>query len=83
MVFCAAFGCTNTSQHRKDLSWHKLPTDEAKRKIWLIKIGRVGQLPSGKHFVLCSDHFEPSCFERNLKVRTVFLLNTAVQYNYF
>ena len=49
----------------KELSFHRFPTEDSLLKEWLAKISRVG-LEVTKDTRLCSVHFEPDCFERDL-----------------
>ena len=68
MPNCGANGCTNRSNNCREKSFHQLPCESKKelRKTWLQKINRK-HIP--KELYICSDHFEPSCFKRDLKVR--------------
>ena len=66
MVYCMAFGCTNDSRNTKNISYHKLPDNNELKKVWLVKISREDPKIS-KNSVLCSEHFEQDCFERDLK----------------
>ncbi|XP_039294324.1 THAP domain-containing protein 1-like [Nilaparvata lugens] len=62
---CAAFNCTNNVKKRKDLSFHRFPlTDKKRLQEWLVKIRREGFVPT-IYSVICSEHFEPSCFWQN------------------
>ena len=73
MPGCSAYGCSNRSQDKPELSFHKVPsekTNKSLRKQWLHNIRRDGQLPKDSGFYICSVHFEESCFQRNLKVST-------------
>ena len=60
MVNCAAFGCTNRSTSRPDLSFHKIPSVKNKvlRQKWLHNIRCTGNLPKDSSFYICSEHFE-------------------------
>lgn len=64
MVHCLVVGCHNT----KDVSYHILPEDEQLRKMWLAKIKRDGKLPKPENCHVCSDHFNPEDFKRDLQV---------------
>lgn len=66
MVYCIAFGCSNDSRYSKNISYHRLPRDEKQRKVWLTKISRENPTIS-QNSVVCSEHFEPDCFERDMK----------------
>ena len=70
MVNCAAFGCTNRSTSRPDLSFHKIPSVKNKvlRQKWLHNIRRTGNLPKDSSFSICSEHFEEDGFKRDFQV---------------
>ena len=63
MINCGAPGCTNRSTESKYISFHRLTTDKKIRKKWLHVLKReiISQ-------TLCSDHFQPTFFERDLIV---------------
>lgn len=65
MVYCAAFGCHNDSKKERNVSFHRFPKNENLRKRWIAKLSREN-FEISKHTVLCSEHFEPTCFERDL-----------------
>ena len=70
MPSCSASGCTNRSESKK-ISFYQIPgekRDKVLRKRWLHNIKREGPLPADKSFYICAEHFEESCFERDLKV---------------
>lgn len=71
MPNCGASGCTNRSNDHPEKSFHKLPSakKENLRKAWLAKINRA-IIP--KELYICSDHFDPDCFERDLRVSLIF-----------
>ena len=62
MVYCAAFDCNNDSRYTTGISYHCFPRDEALRSQCLAKISR-----------LCSEHFTPDCYERDLKAEILGL----------
>ena len=69
MVYCCAVGCSNDSRFvskGQGISFHRFPTEDSLLKEWLAKISRAG-LTVTKDTRLCSDHFEPDCFERDLR----------------
>ena len=66
MVYCAAFDCNNDSRYTTGLSYLCFPSDESRRQQWLAKISRA-DLVISKNSRLCSEHFTPDCFERDLK----------------
>ncbi|GFO00260.1 THAP domain-containing protein 3 [Plakobranchus ocellatus] len=64
---CAAFGCSNTNikKHLKGkVSFHSFPFTwgEEYVKAWKIRLKRENFEPT-RHMVVCSEHFEESCFE--------------------
>ena len=65
MTNCGAPGCTNRSANNKNLSFHRLSSRKGDiKKKWLHKLGRKN-VP--ETLSLCSEHFEQSCFERDLQ----------------
>ena len=61
---CSAIGCQHREiKDRPDLLFKNLPCDERLKMIWLDKMRQIGKLP--KTIVLCSDHFDEHCFERD------------------
>ena len=72
MSGCAAIGCVNSSGKNPSLSFHQIPSNKRKeiRQEWLRRIKR-GQnekyLPEDSTLI-CSEHFEKDCFERDLQV---------------
>ena len=59
MVHCLAVGCSNTYKNSKD---------KYRRKQWLAKIKREGELPRPENCRVCSDHFTTEDYERDLQV---------------
>ncbi|CAH3123666.1 unnamed protein product, partial [Pocillopora meandrina] len=72
MVYCAAFDCNNDSRYTTGISYHCFPRDEALRSQWLAKISRADLVVS-KNSKLCSEHFTPDCYERDLKAEILGL----------
>lgn len=68
MTNCGAPNCRNrsTDKDNGNRSYHKVPGEDQTdlRKKWLHNIGRKN-IP--KNIWICSDHFEPSCFKRDLQ----------------
>ena len=68
MRWCVAHSCTN-DQPMKDgkfLSYHRFPLNSTKLlDKWLQNVNRDGYKPT-KTATLCSEHFEPDCFEEDL-----------------
>ena len=74
MGICAAVNCSNKSSKVKNITLFSLPRNDALRKQWLAKLKREN-LPNDIRD--CSEHFEESCFKRDLEVR---FLNIYVTY---
>lgn len=80
MPNCAAINCTNRTGNNKSkenvddvVVFFKIPSAEKKnelRKRWSHNIRRTGPLPKDSGFYICSTHFEPDCFERDLQAIT-------------
>ena len=66
MVYCVAFDCNNDSRYTTGISYHCFSSDPSIREQWLAKISRA-DLVISKHSRLCSVHFTPDCYERDLK----------------
>ena len=66
MVFCMACNCSNDSRKTTNIRYHRLPRDKKLKKVWLAKISREN-VKDTKDTVLCSEHFETHCFERDLR----------------
>ena len=72
MSSSAAIGRVNSSGKNSSLSFHQIPSNKRKeiRQEWLRRIKR-GQnekyLPEDSTLI-CSEHFEKDCFERDLQV---------------
>ena len=77
--YCCVRGCHNSSESRKDLSWHGLPRNDGQLlKIWTTKIGRDPRhFNVTKHTKICSEHFlnsdfiEPESVKKRLKKNAV------------
>lgn len=64
MVYCVAVGCTNGTNFGG--SFYQFPKDKKIRKIWTINLKRDGFNPDDHYQpVLCSEHFESDCWDRN------------------
>ncbi len=58
---CVAAGCNNSNQD--GVSLHKFPSNSALRKKWVDQVKRHrDKWEPTAYSVLCSQHFEPSCF---------------------
>ena len=66
MPHCAAYKCGNQSNFNTNVSYHLLPKEKTTRKAWIDAIGRT-DLP--KTCALCSDHFEPHCFDQSQELK--------------
>lgn len=63
MPHCMVPGCTNCSQRCGGrVSFHRIPSDQKTRKIWVNRIPRVNPRPVAYSYV-CSDHFTEDAFE--------------------
>ena len=73
MVSCGVPGCKNRANKTSNKSFHRLPPKSKPelRKNWCVKLKRQ-TIPDV--LSVCSDHFEPECFKRDLKV-WIFGLN--------
>ena len=65
MPVCVAVGCSNRSPRdtERGITFHRVPAgNESLKKEWLVKVKRVN-LPKLSCCFVCSDHFEPNCFQ--------------------
>uniref|UniRef100_UPI00358DF77C THAP domain-containing protein 1-like n=1 Tax=Myxine glutinosa TaxID=7769 RepID=UPI00358DF77C len=53
---CACYGCTNRSNQKKDVSFHRFPLENPQLSKWLTNISRDNFHPTENHRV-CSEHF--------------------------
>ncbi|NXX20054.1 THAP8 protein, partial [Podargus strigoides] len=70
---CRAPHCSNAAGQARPparrLSFYKFPLQDAARlRQWLAQMRRENWVPT-RHQHLCSDHFEPSCFQYRWGVR--------------
>ena len=82
MPSCIALNCKNHTSHNKkrDITFHKLPRDEARRSEWLVNLQRIDYTPTVASRV-CSEHFTVDSFDRTgqrvylskLAVPTIFI----------
>ena len=71
-------GCNNDSRYvgiKQGVSYHKIPTDGKLLKEWLAKLSRLVLVVTSDSRV-CSLHFEPECFERDLEAELLGLTST-------
>ncbi|KAM9588985.1 THAP domain-containing protein 8-like isoform 2-T2 [Morphnus guianensis] len=71
--YCRAPHCSNAAGQARPparrLSFYKFPLHDAARlRQWLMQMRRENWVPT-RHQHLCSDHFEPSCFQYRWGVR--------------
>ncbi|XP_023932916.1 uncharacterized protein LOC106155538 isoform X3 [Lingula anatina] len=66
---CVAPGCRNRGNEKKGINFFSLPVETAKRQIWInaLKLKNPSAVDNYKYARICSDHFEPECFVRNLR----------------
>ena len=62
--YCSVFGCNNTSTDK--ISLHRIPKDANLRKIWIARLYRKDKF-SVDNVRICSEHFLPEDFERDLR----------------
>ena len=81
MVYCSAVGCNNDSRYvgkKEGVSYHKFPAEQKLQKEWLAKISRL-DLKVTKDSRVCSVHFEPECYERDLKAELLQLKSSKCE----
>ena len=77
MPSCKAFGCANTSGRTfPKISYYKFPNPEkekARTERWLHNIGTGCNINSFnfQSSVVCSDHFHPNCFQKDMLAKTL------------
>ena len=75
MPNCASFGCTNRSTKDKSINFNRIPSakrNKTLRQEWIKNIRRDEEnVPKDSGFFICSHHFEPECFQRDLEVFSV------------
>ena len=49
------------------MSFHRISSDEQRRKAWLERIRQMN-MPSLQYSYICSDYFSASCFQSNLQL---------------
>ena len=76
MVYCAAFDCSNYSRKTTGISYHCFPKEPSLREQWLAKISRAHLIISNSTR-LCSEHFTPDCYERDLQAELLGLKKRA------
>ena len=64
---CIAAGCNKTT--KDGVSLHLFPADPKYRRLWAAKVRLTRAKwsgPTSRFSALCSDHFDPSCFESGM-----------------
>ena len=76
---CAAAGCSNT--YKDNISLFLFPKDDDLRSKWIKQVKRTRAEWSGPsdHSVLCSDHFDGSCFEPDTEIASQMGLKKRVR----
>ena len=67
MPSCGAPGCTNRSKNDPSLSFHRLPSEKQRNKLSLDWLQNIKREIVPNYMYICSEHFEKSCFKRDLK----------------
>ena len=72
MVHCIAFGCCNKNTDiKRGVSFFTLLLKKPDLfKQWLVKLS-LKDPPISKHSRVCSEHFTPECFKRDLKAKLI------------
>ena len=67
---CVVHGCSNISDVDKGISLHRCPPDKATCALWkrFVRTHWATFDPDSR-FVVCSVHFEESCFERSVHMK--------------
>ena len=60
-------GCTNSSRKNRNVHYHRLPLKDKFRLHSWINAMKLKSPPITVHSRICSDHFEPYCYARDLK----------------
>ena len=63
---CAVALCENL-QGTQDISFHSFPKGKKLRSIWKERCSRKDRFLNPKTAVICSEHFRPEDFERNIR----------------
>ena len=76
MVYCAAIGCTNDSKFVKGVGYYYVKSRKTDvQKQWIVKLRRK-DLVVNSNTVVCGQHFEEDCFERDLKAELLNIKRT-------
>ena len=62
---CAVFGCYSSYHKKENITFHKFPKDEELKRQWIQLCKRADQI-NVKNARVCSLHFEPAAYKRNL-----------------
>ena len=69
MVHCVVVGCSHRSPRdtKKRITFHRFPLKDQRRlSIWVANVKREN-MPPLKNAIICSAHFELSCFEEDFR----------------
>ncbi|KAG0424368.1 hypothetical protein HPB47_028416 [Ixodes persulcatus] len=71
---CSAVGCTDNPVRNPELRFHQFPKDRKRHKVWVGAVRRMNfgrpSTPSS-NAKLCSQHFTPDTYTRDLRLLTV------------
>ena len=62
MGVCSVFGCENSTNRTKNVSFHKFPSEKISRQKWIFSMKRKDFEPL-KSSVVCSEHFKPTDYD--------------------
>ncbi|KAG0422599.1 hypothetical protein HPB47_001582 [Ixodes persulcatus] len=68
---CCVAGCSNYQLNSPGILFHRFPSDNERRKLWtdaLYLWDPEKSLSPTARILICSDHFLPECYERNMRV---------------
>ncbi|KAJ8286843.1 hypothetical protein GJAV_G00043940 [Gymnothorax javanicus] len=80
---CCAVGCVNRADGRKEISFHRIPSDKQRKRLWVRAIKRIDAVTKklwvpSKYDVLCSEHFREDDFYTSKHRHLKMLKKTAV-----
>uniref|UniRef100_A0A2A4JJZ8 THAP-type domain-containing protein n=1 Tax=Heliothis virescens TaxID=7102 RepID=A0A2A4JJZ8_HELVI len=66
---CSVVGCGATKNiNQPNITFHRLPRNEYKKRIWLEAIGKENLRTNTKDIFICSQHFDENAFNRTLDI---------------
>ncbi|KAM7299192.1 uncharacterized protein ISCGN_019759 [Ixodes scapularis] len=68
---CCVRSCSNYQLYSPGVSFHVFPRDAARRKQWMdvvVQWNSGRPLSENRRALVCSDHFLPECYDRNLRL---------------